>query len=100
MTNASKNRVTVFQVYNCDSDGSPDDFHVYPFSSEEDALTECAGFMKDLLNDGFIFTVTVMEYMSPRITEALAREDIRKAMDIFNDSQGDIRVRVETLDIK
>ena len=98
-------QVVIFTVYNADGEGSSDDFHQYVFHNEKDALCECASFMTDMVKESDMF-LSVDPSTNPEwlntFSQALQREDIRGAMDIFNDgdNQEMIRVQVETLLVK
>ena len=98
-------QIVIFTVYNADGEGSSDDFHQYVFHNEKDALCECASFMTDMVKESDMF-LSVDPSTNPEwlntFSQALQREDIREAMDIFNDgdNQEMIRVQVETLLVK
>lgn len=101
-TESDNLKVTIFTVYDAEGEGSPDDFHQYLFTTEQKALEECAGFMKQMLDDGIMFSDDERAKLFSPLTLALAREDIRAAMDVFNDNENQnvLRVRVETLEVK
>lgn len=102
MTTPITQKVTVFTVYNAEGDGCITDVSQYLFSTEKKALEACAAFMKSMLNDGIMFSTAETENLFAPLTLALAREDIRGAMDVFNDSdnQSRLQVSVKTLDVE
>lgn len=103
--NQTPSQVVIFTVYNSDGEGSADDFNQYPFHEEKTALHECASFMKDMVKESDLFLgvdpSTNPEWLDS-FSQALQQENIRGAMDIFNnsDNQDKMRVQVETLQVK
>jgi len=103
--NQTPSQVVIFTVYNADGEGSADDLNQYPFHEEKTALRECASFMKDMVKESDLFLgldPTKEHAWVDSFSQALQQENIRKAMDIFNDTdnQSCIQVSVKTLDIK
>lgn len=104
MNPTDKPQVTIFTVYNAEGDGSITDVSQYPFSNEQKALEECASFMKDMVKESDLF-LGVDPSSDPEwfntFSQALQREDIRGAMDVFNDTdnQSYIQVSVKTLKV-
>lgn len=97
-------KITIFTVYNAEGDGSITDVSQYPFTTEQKALEECASFMKDMVKESDLF-LGVDPSRNPEwfntFSQALQREDIRGAMDVFNDTDNQhyIQVSVKTLNV-
>jgi hypothetical protein len=102
MTTSAK--IAILTVHNYDGEGCDDDTSIHPFASEEAALQECAAFIKRVLGEDDEYSINIDRDCETikDINEALSREDVREAIDLFNDLdfQTRFKVRVRMYNVK